>query len=190
MQILKLTDIKSIIDYLSEGKIGVIPTDTLYGLVGLALNPDVVEKIFRLRKRTPTKPMIILISSLVDLKLFNIEIDDQTRAILNKIWPNPVSVILPLQESEFAYLDRGTKTLAFRVPKHTALIKILKQTGPLVAPSANFEGQPPALTIDEAKKYFGDQVDFFVSEGKIESKPSTLVQLNQGKLDVIRQGAF
>lgn len=173
-----------------SNQIGVIPTDTIYGLVGSALNKDVVEHIYKLRKRTPTKPMIILISDLSDLSKFTMQPPGLQLEILNKIWPNPVSVILDCDNPDFEYLHRGTKTLAFRMPNDATLLELLKQTGPLVAPSANFEGEKPATTIEEAKDYFGDSVDFYVDGGKLESEPSTIVKLEGDKFSIIRQGAF
>ena len=65
---------KRIIKILKEGGIGVLPTDTIYGLVGLALNKKTVDRIYRVRKREKTKPFIILISNVKDLELFNIKI--------------------------------------------------------------------------------------------------------------------
>ena len=82
-----------------------------------------------------------------------------------KFWPGKVSLIL-----------NGT---AFRLPKNKKLIEILKKTGPLVAPSTNIEGKKPAETITQAKKYFGDKVDFYVSGGTLKSKPSALISINK-----------
>jgi len=169
--------------------ISVIPTDTIYGLVGSALNKKTVEKIYHLRKRNKKKPMIILIDNIKDLKLFSINIEKPQKKILNKVWPGKVSVILPCPSKKFAYLHRGTKQLAFRLPKNKWLINFIKQTGPLVAPSANFEGEPPARNIEEAKKYFGDKVDLYVS-GKTSKKSSTIIGLNKkGNIELIRPGA-
>ncbi len=175
---------------LKKGKIAVIPTDTIYGIVGSAFNKNTVEKIYKLRKRNSTKPFIILISHLNDLNHFNITIPEESKKLLQKIWPNPVSVVLPCSDDKFEYLHRGGKTLAFRMPKNKELLELLKRVGPLVAPSANFEGEKPAETIEEAKKYFGDQVDFYLDGGKLDSEPSTLVEIKEGKINVIRQGAF
>lgn len=183
-------DFQKIASSLKSSQIGVIPTDTIYGIVGSALNQQTVEQIYTLRKRTPTKPMIILISSLEDLEKFNIQLDEELRNFLLEIWPNSVSVILTCPESKFEYLHRGTKTLAFRMSNYEFLQKLLPQTGPLVAPSANFEGEPSALTINEAKNYFGDSVDFYVDAGKLESEPSTVVKLAGGQIEIIRQGKF
>lgn len=179
------------VQLLSEGKIGVIPTDTIYGIVGSTLIPDVVEKIYHLRKRAIDKPFIILISSLNDLNHFNIELTDKQRDFLQKNWPNPISVILPCPHDKWEYLHRGTNNLAFRLPKNVELLETLKQTGPLVAPSANFEGEKPAENIDQAKKYFGDSVAFYLDGGRINSSPSTLINLNiDGSYEILRKGDF
>lgn len=176
---------------LGAGKIGVIPTDTIYGIVGQALNKDAVERIYSVRKRNPNKPMIILISSTKDLELFGINADEKLKTILSQFWPGKTSVILPIDNDYFlkklTYLHRGTKTLAFRLPKEKKLTKLISQTGPLVAPSANTEGLPPSTTIEEAKKYFGNQVDFYVDGGKIECPPSKLIKIEDGKIIELRK---
>lgn len=125
---------------LKNGGIGILATETLYGLVGSALSKKAVERIYKLKKRTPSKPFIILISNLNDLNHFNIKINNSIKKFLQKIWPNPVSIILLCHDNKFEYLHRGTNTLAFRIPDKPDLLELLKQTGPLVAPSANPEG--------------------------------------------------
>ncbi len=173
---------------LKNGGIGILPTDTIYGIVGSALSKNAVEAIYRLRKRNPEKPLIILISALDDLSYFGITLDKKTVNILNKLWPGPISVILDCPLQKFKYLHRGTKTLAFRMPKPKDLQRLLSQTGPLVAPSANWEGYPPAKTIKEAKKYFKKNADFYIDAGKMDSLPSTLVRIKKGKIEILREG--
>jgi len=179
---------KKITDILKNNGVAILPTDTIYGLVGSALNKETVQRIYKIRKRNLKKPMIILIGSLADLKLFNLKISRGTKKILREIWPGKVSVILGCKSKEFFYLHRGTKKLAFRLPAKKSLIKLLKKTGPLVAPSANFEGLPPAKTIKEARKYFGDKVDFYIDGGKVNSAPSTLLAFKNKKLILVRKG--
>lgn len=195
----KSLEINQIIKFLKMGKVGVIPTDTIYGIVGSALNPHTVEKIYKLRERAADKPFIILIANLNDLNQFNIKLTDKMKIILKKIWPNPVSVVLPFNEEKFKYLHRSKKSLAFRIPNNEWLINLLKQSGSLVAPSANIEGGKPSETIEEAKKYFGDKVDFYVDGGKmskapasaVKSAPSTLIRLmDDGSYQILRQGSY
>ncbi len=172
---------EKLVSVLNNGGIAVIPTDTIYGIVGSALNPQTVKRIYKLRKRSKKKPFIILISSLNDLNQFNIELTKKQIDFLKNIWPNPVSIILP----------SGKKSLAFRMPKNEKLLQLLKKVGPLVAPSANFEGEKPAEDIGEVKKYFGNNVLCYIDKGKIISKPSTLIKLNNdGSTKILRQGEF
>lgn len=182
-------EVLSIVEILKQGGVGVLATDTLYGLVGRALNKKTVRRIYQIKGRQPKKPLIILISSLNDLNLFKIKISPTSRKALNKLWPGRVSIILDCPHKQFFYLHRGTNTLAFRLPQKASLIKILKKIGPLTAPSVNPEGLGPAKTIKEAKKYFGRQVDFYLDEGKIDSLPSTLLAIKNGKIEILRQGA-
>lgn len=174
---------------LKRGGVGVLPTDTIYGLVGSALSRDSVIRIYNLRKRNLKKPMIILIGSFNDLQLFHIKVDKKLKSGLQKLWPGRASIILPCHSKKFAYLHRGTKSLAFRLPQPKSLRNLLKSTGPLVAPSANIEGMPSATTVGKAEKYFGNKVDFYVDKGKIDSLPSTLVQVKDNKIIVKRKGA-
>ena len=174
---------------LAAGGVGVLPTDTLYGIVGSALNKKTVERIYRLRERNTKKPMIILINSIADLKLFDAALDKKARALARRVWPGKVSIVMSCPVAKFAYLHRGTKTLAFRLPEPAWLRALLKKTGPLVAPSANVEGEPPAKTIAEAKRYFGAGVEFYANAGRRVSRPSTIVKIKNGQLSVLRKGA-
>ena len=98
---------------------------------------------------------------------------------MKKIWPGKVSVVLPV---------RG-KSVAFRLPDDRVLRKFLNVSGPLVAPSANREGESPAKNIREARQYFGDRADFYLDKGMLKSKPSTLIALKNGRIEIIREGA-
>jgi L-threonylcarbamoyladenylate synthase len=181
---------KTILPIISGGGVGVFPTDTLYGLVGRALEKETVERIFKLRKRDLKKPMIILISALADLDFFAIKLDGSQKKFLKKVWPGRVSVIFPCKAQKFSFLHRGKKTLAFRIPEDSDLRNLLKKTGPLVAPSANLAGEKPAETFGQARKYFGEKVDFYVDAGTLKSEPSTIIELaKDGDFKLIRSGA-
>ena len=178
---------KEVANILRKEGIGVLPTDTIYGIVGSALRLRTVERIYKLRKRNRKKPMIILIGSIADLKRFEVKVDTKIKKILKRFWPGKVSIILPCPSKRFAYLHRGTKTLAFRLPVKKSLCALLHKTGPLVAPSANIESKPPAKTISEAKKYFGEKVDFYVDAGYLFPRPSKIIKLEKGGINFIRK---
>lgn len=171
-----------------SGGVGVLRTDTLYGLIGSALSKKSVEKIYKLKKRKPDKPFIILISSIKDLAIFKIKIDSKTKKFLHKTWPGKVSVILPCRNRRFHYLHRGADSLAFRLPANKKLKDFLKRTGPLVVPSANPEGLKPARTVKQARKYFGDRVDFYIDSGRFSGLPSTIIAIKDEKVIIVRFG--
>ena len=184
------TPISQIGEELKQGKIGIIPTDTQYGIVTSALKEDSIEKIYSLRKRNPEKPMIVLISDVSQIEDLGININPQQKQVLEKYWPNPLSIIIPVKNQELAYLHREKESLAFRMPQTDWLKKLLQISGPLVAPSANFEGEKPSSTIKEAQQYFQDQVDFYIDGGEMDNPPSTIIKLTDQGFEIIRQGAF
>jgi L-threonylcarbamoyladenylate synthase len=167
------------VEMLKNGGVGVLATDTLYGLVALTFNQSAVERVYTLKERTPSKPCIILISAFEDLALFGANLSEAQRKALAPHVPGPVSFILPCGATAPEYLHRGTHTLAFRIPRDEKLRDFLKQSGPLIAPSANPEGSPPATTIEEARNYFGDRVDFYHDGGKRAGKASTLISFSE-----------
>jgi L-threonylcarbamoyladenylate synthase len=176
-----------LVQTLMGGGVVVMPTDTIYGIVGKAENKETVERIYKVRLRAPEKPCIILIGDLSEIKKFDIEItNEQENEILN-IGDRPTSFILDCNKEEFSYLHRGTNTLAFRIPKQNDLKLLLRSTGPLVAPSANLEGQMPSKNIQQAKEYFGDKVDLYVDGGEVIATASKIIRLlRDGSVEVIR----
>lgn len=178
-----------LISVLTQGGIAVIPTDTIYGIVARASDRKALALLYRLRRQTARKPFIILIDRVARLREFGIHTTLAQRLFLKKAWPGKVSVVLSCKAKKFSYLHLGTGTLAFRLPRLKKLRALLKKTGPLVAPSANVEGRKPAGTVKEAKKYFGNHVDTYVSTGRLQGKPSTIISLLGSSLRVLREGA-
>lgn len=179
-------------EILLQEKIAVIAIDTLYGIVGRAFSESVVERIYEVKGRDENKPFIILIPTIETLKDFGIVLSEKETEKIETLWPGSVTIILPLpldRIERFSYLHRGTKTLAFRMPDKSELIELLKETGPLVAPSANPQGMPPATTIAEARTYFGEMVNHYEDAGRVEGEPSTIISFQKGEMTVIRQGA-
>ncbi len=173
-------------EHIMQGGVGVLPTDTLYGLVGSALDPDAVDRIFHLKERDPKKPLIVLISQFDQLEQFGVVISESMRTQLEQYWPGPYSIILPIVDEQFEYIDRGEMAIAFRMPDNSELCNLIDTTGPIVAPSANPEGRPPARNVAEAKAYFGTDVDFYVEGDDLDGPPSTLIALDGDSVNTLR----
>lgn len=181
----------ALVQSLRKGKLAVIPTDTLYGIVCSARDKETVDKLYHIRGRDVSKPCIILLADISGLEEFGIALSKTDEKVLNERWPGKVSVVFDcLDENEkWSYLHRGTETLAFRVPDDEELRNLLRNTGPLLAPSANMEGQLPAHTIAVAKAFFGDHITIYVDGGYRDSLPSTVARLRNGVWEVLREGA-
>ena len=173
--------------FIEEGKIVVAPTDTIYGILADASNPEVVEYVYRLKSRKEDKPYIILIPDVHSLSFFGIKPSKEEEKLLSK---KGITVVVQLSEkNSFEYLHRGKKTLAFRIPEKKELIELMEKTEkPLIAPSANPEGKEPAKSVKEAYAYFKDKVHLYIDEGFLEGKPSTIVLIKNGKPVVLREG--
>ncbi len=175
---------EEVIELVKNNAVGVIPTDTIYGIIGSALSPRVVERIYEIKERDRDKPMIVLIASEHDLRsYFDIDLPEKFK----NIWPGKVSLIVECDK--FPHIHRGGNSIAFRIPDDSNLINFLKEVGPIVAPSANIQGRDPALNIKKAEDYFGNEVDFYVDAGVKKSKPSTLIRLKNNEVEILRDGA-
>lgn len=177
-------DVSAIAKYLIAGKIGVLRTDTLYGLVCQANNQAAVERVYRAKVRDDGKSPIVLIAN--QQQLFDVP-SQTTKQFLETVWPGKVSVVLPSVNAP-GWIERGNKSVAYRLPEGTFLQNLLTQTGLLIAPTANIQGRPLAQTIEQAIACFGDEVDFYVDGGEVtDNTPSQLLRLKaDGEIERLR----
>jgi len=147
---------------LQNGGIAVVRTDTLYGIIALASNEQAVEKVFAAKHRDRTKQCIVLIPDAAAVPEY--------QSVIAKFSSpeQPTSIVVPAT-NEPAWLLRGGNTIAYRVVANKFLKSVVEAVGPVIAPSANPEGQPPAQTIDEAHTYFSDEVDCYINGGQVPS---------------------
>jgi L-threonylcarbamoyladenylate synthase len=169
---------------LEEGAIGVIRTDTLYGLICRVSDEAAVQRIYELKGRDDHKSPIVLIAN--QSQLFD-EPSDAEKTYLDTVWPGPVSVIVPSIHAP-KWIRRENDSVAYRLPNNQKLVALIEVAGPLIAPSANPQGEPVAMSIDDAKSYFDDAVNFYVDEGMVENvQPSQLVRiLSNGTIERLR----
>jgi L-threonylcarbamoyladenylate synthase len=180
-----LTD-PEVVAMLRRGAVGVLPTDTLYGVVASTAFPDAIARLYEVRHRSSLKGCITLLAD-KDQALNLVEWSSVDRKLASKYWPGPVSIVLPVTEYALEYLHPVNGTLAFRVPDKDDLRALLWHTGPLFAPSANPAGMKPATTIEKAQEYFGRHVDFYVDAGDLSgNQPSTLIRQKDGEVEVLR----
>lgn len=181
---MQLVSFERAAEQLARGDIGVLPTDTVYGVVAALRYPAAVTRLFRVKPRDG-KPGTVIAASIEDLVPYGVARSDLQ--IVSRYWPGPISVVVNHQADE---ISQGKETIAVRIPEGEALQGLLRVTGPLMTSSANMPGEPTAESIDAAIDYFGDTVDFYVDGGSMaQRQPSTIVQVIDDELVVLRQGS-
>jgi L-threonylcarbamoyladenylate synthase len=185
MPILNTLSDSRLTELINDGAVGVLPTDTVYGLVCKASLPDAVNRLYKLKSRE-SKPGTVIAASIDQL----VELGLKARYLkaVEQFWPNPISIEVA---NQISYLNQNTGRQAFRVVKGSPeLVHLLEVVGPLLTSSANQPGEPTANTLTEAQNYFGKSVDFYIDGGNLKDrKPSTLIRIVDDEVEVLRQGA-
>jgi L-threonylcarbamoyladenylate synthase len=184
---MSMIDPKKIADAAKRtGAIGVMPTDTVYGVVARAADRQAVTRLYQLKHREH-KPGTLIAAS-ID-QLVGLGIKRRYLKAVEQFWPGPISVIIPCG-TELDYLHQGVLSLAVRIPDVPEIHTVLELTGPLLTSSANQPGMEPAHTIAEAKNYFGNNVDYYFDGGNLSGrKPSTVLRIVDDAVEIVRQGA-
>lgn len=171
----------------AANSVAVIPTDTVYGLVARAADMAAVQRLYNLKLRDG-KPGTIIAANIDQLVALGLKA--RYLKAVEQFWPGAVSVIIPCSDPALAYLHLGKYSLAVRIPNHSELLKLLEQTGPLLTNSANHPGEAIANTVDESKRYFADEVDFYIDGGDLSGhEPSTIIRVVDDAIEVLRAGA-
>lgn len=183
----RIVTLDKAIELIKAGHVGVMPTDTVYGLVARAADPQAVARMYALKQREH-KPGTVIAASVEQLVDLGVPKDHLDK--VSKWWPNPLSVETPLGDN-LSYLHQDTGRQGFRVVADETVRGVLEQTGPLVTSSANHPGEPGSVTVQEAIDYFGERVNFYVDGGDLSGRaPSTIIKItDDGAIEIIRDGA-
>jgi len=187
VKIISENDYGEIADCLRGGGIVVLRSDTIYGIVASADNEKACDTIFAIKQRDSDKACIVLIADPAQMwDQASREAYQTMRAQIHDDYP--ASYILPIADQTPAWIHHGKQDVAFRVPLTKPwLVELLRASGPIIAPSANLQGDEPARNIDEAIASFGSAVDLYVDGGEVtSSEPSHLYRLNSGELERLR----
>ncbi len=198
MKIIKAKDldlkIKDLVSTIKSGNLIIFPTETLYGIGADALNSSAVDKIFKAKKRPESKPILVLISKLEMLDYLVCEIPDVAKKLINRFWPGPLTIIFKKKENVPKELNPNGNTIAVRMTSSKLAQKIIDLCEcPITAPSANISGKEPIKNSGEAMSEFVDcdEIGYMIEDDQMtQSKPSTIVDVSDGDLKIIREGVI
>lgn len=184
---------------LAEGHLVVFPTETVYGVVAGALNEQAVEKLIELKGRQTGHPFTLAVKGLDDALDYIPDMPVVGERLGRRCWPGPLTLVMDAShpDSLVRRLPPETRqavcpggTLGLRVPAAVLIIECLRLlTGPLALTSANRSGEAEPMTADDVLAQVGDGVQLVLDEGRCKfGQPSTVVQVVDGKLKILRQG--
>jgi len=165
-----------------------IPTDTLYGVAADPFNPDALERIFDLKGRPGLKPLALLVASVEQAQEIA-AFSDRALELAERHWPGGLTLVLPKLESVPEWVGHVERnTVGLRCPAHDAALGVLTATGPLAVTSANISGQAAALSDEDARDLFGDDIAVYVHGMAPGGEASTIIDLTQPAEWVLRDG--
>jgi L-threonylcarbamoyladenylate synthase len=171
-----------------EGGVFIYPTDTLYGFGANPFNEEAVNKINEIKGRESGKSYILLVKDIEHLlKYVDLKSEKQMDFLIS-IWPNPVSVILNLNNKTKSILK--TNTAAFRVPNNRFCLKVLAEVKmPLISTSVNKKNQTPLIEPSLIINEFAEEVEtIFYSDKKSFFDASTIIDMSSSRLKMVRKG--
>lgn len=176
---------------LKTGHVVGVPTETVYGLAASLEHTSAIQNIYQLKGRPSNNPLIIHVADLKSVFAFMQENVCDLDLLSRDFWPGPMTLVLPIKCKLIPSIVRADlPTAAFRIPKHSLALELLKLTGPLVMPSANLSGRPSSTLAQHVENDFG--MDFPILDGGACSNglESTILIYHQGQWQIIRQGAL
>ena len=152
--------------YLSDGKLVVIPTETVYGLGANGLNEEAVKNIFVAKGRPQDNPLILHVAEKSWVSNLVTEIPDVALKVMDKFWPGPLTIIFNKSDLVPSETSAGLSTVAIRMPSHEVAREIIRASGvPVAAPSANISGRPSPTKVEHVIEDLMGKVDVIVDSG-------------------------
>ncbi len=176
---------------LKEGGIVIFPTDTVYGIGCRLDNENALKKLFTIRNRPEEKAVLAVVDSVQMAEEYVTISEEIKEKLTTRFWPGGLTIVLPCDTEKVPSIARANgSTLAIRQTNHPILLELMKAVGvPLVAPSANFAGEPTPKTFEEVDKELLALVDGAIDAPCGGSKPSTLIDCSQKPWKILREGA-
>lgn len=205
IELSKLTDLRQAIAQtvagLHQGKLVILPTETLYGVAASAMDGAAVHRLVEAKGRPEGKPFALAVSGVDQLAGFVPNWSRLGERLARRSLPGPVTLVFDVSHPASAFWQLPPEvqawvgsegTAGFRVPAHEFVIEVLRALGgPVVLTSANMAGQPAPVTAAEALQQLGDQVELVIDGGRTRyAQPSTVVRVGQNSFEILRPGVL
>jgi L-threonylcarbamoyladenylate synthase len=181
--------IASAVGALKDGRLVVMPTDTVYGIGADAFDSTAVAALLAAKGRGRDMPVGVLVGSWHTIEGLVYTMPDGARDLIRAFWPGALSLVVTHAPSLHWDLGDARGTVMLRMPLHPVAIELLREVGPMAVSSANVSGKPPAVEADEARSQLGDLVDVYLDAGRSQQQAaSTIVDLTGETPRILRAG--
>lgn len=180
--------LEEVIEALKAGELVVYPTETVYGLGANALDEAAVKRVYMVKKRPFDMPLSVAVRDLAMLEEIAI-LDDRERRLVKRFMPGPLTLLVTKRPIIPDILTSASVEVGVRIPDHPFALRLIERFGPLTSTSANLHSRPNPVNATEVMQELGDSIRFYLDCGVPKlGKPSTIVQVNDGGIEVIRRG--
>lgn len=181
-------DLNKAASILLDGGVVAFPTETVMGLGVVFDNYEAYNHLNKLKGRPEDKPYTMMLGDIKDIEKYAY-INSDAKKIIDTYMPGPITILLKAKENVPNYVTHGTNIIGIRVPDFDILNKFLKIVKkPLLAPSANPSGMPPALNPEKVSIYFNKTLEYIINYNSKGELPSTIVDLSKDKPIILREG--
>ena len=179
-------------EIIREGGLVAFPTETVYGLGADALNAEAAAKIYAAKGRPSDNPLIVHIHDISQVYEIAEEVPDEAKAVMEKFWPGPLTIILNKKSCVPDGTTGGLHTVAIRMPSHPIARDFIRESGRMIAaPSANTSGRPSPTRADHVLQDMDGKIDAIIDGGPVGiGLESTIVDVTEEMPMVLRPGAI
>ena len=178
------------VEALEDGRLVVVPTDTVYAVVADAFSPQATRRLMRARGAGRNRPVPVFIGSSRQLSALATDVPETAARLSETHWPGPLTLVLQAVSGMTWDLGNTAGAVAVRMPDEPFLRELIGEVGPLAGTGASRRGREPSPTVDAARAHFGDAVALYLDGDRREGQPSTIVDASRGeRLTVLREGA-
>jgi L-threonylcarbamoyladenylate synthase len=183
------TGIASAVSAVKDGRLVVLPTDTVYGVGADAFDPAAVTALLAAKGRGRGMPVPVLVGSWQTIDGLAFAVPEAARELIHAFWPGALSIVVQQAPSLQWDLGEGRGTVMVRMPLHPVAIELLREVGPMAVSSANISGRPPAITADDARRQLGELVGVYLDAGPSQQQAaSTIIDLTGPTPHILREG--
>ena len=176
-----------LINVLEKGELAVLPSDTVYGIFADATNIESIRRVDE--AKGSNKPHLIVVSDIEMLKKYVSEINDLQEKIINKYWPERLTILFKKNDLISDELTKGSEYIGIRMPKNDFLLNLLKEFNkPLISSSANITNEKVITNVNMLEPKLKEKISYIYDDGDLSDIASTLIKVENNNIIFLREG--